>query len=329
MFDRNLTAGAIFRDEAPFLAEWIVFHRLVGVDHFILYDNGSADDPEGVLGPFLEEGVVTLVRWPVPFHLKAAQQAYADCLGRVRGHSRWLTCLDIDEFLFAPEHPTLIPVLRELESAPGIVVRWQVYGSSGQQHASSEPVIARFARRAPTQWIRNRRTKSIVDPARALRPVGAHHFEFQNGELAVDEMQQSVALTPRPRFKKRLRPLYGLLGPCLRFFDPYAARDISSRVVSVERLRINHYPIKSREEFERKARFKREKKRYQGVDYFAYHDRNEVHDPILFRYLPELEQALASAKARRVRPPAPRASRSRAGGRTGASPGRRRAARVR
>lgn len=29
-----LAVCAIFRDEAPYLAEWIEFHRLVGVEHF-------------------------------------------------------------------------------------------------------------------------------------------------------------------------------------------------------------------------------------------------------------------------------------------------------
>jgi hypothetical protein len=299
MLDSYLVACAIFRDEAPYLAEWIAFHRLVGVDHFILYDNGSADGSEAVLEPFVAEGLVTRLLWPVPFHERAAATAYADCLERVRGWARWLTCIDIDEFLFAPRHRTLIPVLREYEDAPGVVVRWQVYGSSGHERATPEPVIARFAQRAPTAWIRNRRTKSIVDPARTVRPVNPHHFEYQDGELAVDETKRRVGLLPRSRFKKRLRPFYGRLGPLLRFFDPYASTDLTSRTVSVEQLRINHYPIKSREEFERKARFKREKKRYEGVDYFAYHDRNEVYDPILARYLPELEQALASANARR------------------------------
>jgi len=296
MLDCHLAAGAIFRDEAPYLAEWIAFHRLVGVEHFVLYDNQSADRPEAVLEPFVAEGVVTLVPWPVPFFQKAASRAYADCLERMRGRARWLTCLDIDEFLFAPRHRTLIPALREYEDAPGVVVRWQVYGSSGRERASGEPVIARFVRRAPTSWVRNRRTKSIVDPARALRPVGAHHFEYRDGEWAVDETKRRVGLVPRSRLKKRLRPLYGRLGPLLRFFDPYAATDVTSRTVSVEHLRINHYPIKSREEFERKARFKQEKRRYEGVDYFAYHDRNDVFDPILLRYLPELEEALARAK---------------------------------
>ena len=64
-----LVACAIFRDEAPFLAEWIAFHRLVGVDHFFLYDNGSQDEPESVLAPFLAEGCVTLKPWPISMPL--------------------------------------------------------------------------------------------------------------------------------------------------------------------------------------------------------------------------------------------------------------------
>ncbi len=288
MSEPYLALCAIFRDEAPYLAEWINFHRLVGVEHFFLYDNGSADRPETVLGPYLDAGCVTLRPWPVPFHLSAARQAYADCLERVRGRVRWLACLDLDELLFAPAEWTLLPVLRGYEDFPGVVVRWQVYGSSGHQRASDAPVIARFSRRAPTEWIRNRRVKSIVDPLRTLRPVNCHHFVYRDGELAVDERKVPVDLTPRPRFKKRLRPLYGLLGPALRFFDPYAATDITSMTVSVEHLRINHYPIKSRQEFERKARLKEGKQRYDGVDYFAYHDHNEVFDPILSRYLPHL-----------------------------------------
>jgi len=289
MPEHYLAVCAIFRDEAPYLAEWIAFHRLVGVERFFLYDNGSTDRPETVLAPFVAEGCVSVRPWPVPFHLDAARMAYADCLERVRGEVRWLTCLDLDEFLFAPEHWTLPPVLRDYEEFPGVVVRWQVYGSSGHERASDEPVIARFTRRAPSDWIRNRRVKSIVDPSRALRPVNCHHFVYRGGARAVDERQVAVDLTPRPRFKKPMRPLYALLGPALRFFDPYAATDITETTVSVERLRINHYPIKSREEFARKARLKKEKKRYQGLDYFAYHDHNEVFDPILARYLPHLQ----------------------------------------
>jgi hypothetical protein len=298
MADSYLAACAIFRNEAPYLAEWIDFHRLVGVERFFLYDNASDDESRQVLAPYLAEGSVELRSWPTPFRLHAARLAYEDCLERVRGKVRWLTCIDLDEFLFAPAEPTLLPTLQRFEEFPGVVVRWQNYGSNGHVHASPEPVIARFTRRAPTDWIRNRRVKSIVDPERAERPVNTHQFVYKGGELAVDEAGTQVAFVPRRRFKKELRPLYRLLGPALRYFDPFASTDISSPRVSVDRLRINHYPIKSREEFDRKARMKEGKGRYDSVDYFAYHDRNDVFDPILTRYLPQMESASSSLGVR-------------------------------
>jgi len=293
-----LAVCAIFRDEAPVLAEWVLFHRLMGVERFYLYDNGSVDDPGSVLRPFVEEGWLEHRPWPIPFRESAARKAYADALARARGAVRWLACIDIDEFLFAPQGGTLPSVLRGFEAHPGVVVRWQCYGSSGQVARTDEPVISRFRRRAEAGWVRNRRVKSIVDPERALEPANCHHFRYRDGALAVTERMAPVAITPRSRWKKRLRPLYGCLGPLLRWLDPFAGADITSRDISVDVLRINHYPVKSREEFDAKARLKEGKGRYDGVDYFAYHDRNEVHDPILAGHLPALEEALRAYAGR-------------------------------
>jgi Glycosyltransferase family 92 len=303
MPEHYLALCAIFRDEAPYLGEWIAFHRLVGVDHFFLYDNGSTDRPETVLDPYVADGCVSVRPWPLPFHRGASRAAYTDCLERARGRVRWLAYLDLDEFLFAPRHYRLAPLLRDYEAYPGVVVRWQVYGSSGHEHACDAPVIARFSRRAPRQWVRNRRVKSIIDPARALRPLNSHHFVYRDGAMAVDEQKEPIVLWKKSRLRKRLRPLFCLLGPALRFVDPYGRTDLANRIVSVEHLRINHYPVKSRQEFRRKARLDQqapreyEKKRYDQLDYFAYHDRNDVFDPILWRYLPALELARARVAA--------------------------------
>ena len=38
----KIAVCAIFKDEAPYLLEWLAFHRMIGVDLFVLYDNGSS-----------------------------------------------------------------------------------------------------------------------------------------------------------------------------------------------------------------------------------------------------------------------------------------------
>ena len=60
----NLAVCAIFKDCAPFLKEWIEYHRMLGVEHFYLYDNSSTDHPETVLAHYVSEEVVTVFDWP-------------------------------------------------------------------------------------------------------------------------------------------------------------------------------------------------------------------------------------------------------------------------
>src|SRR4051812_35685821 len=102
-----LAACTIYRDDAAYLAEWIEFHRLVGVERFFLYDNGSTDDHLEVLAPYIEQGLATVRDWPGPFlgrggRPKALVQAFEHCAGAHREDARWIAFLDVDEFLFSP-----------------------------------------------------------------------------------------------------------------------------------------------------------------------------------------------------------------------------------
>lgn len=55
-----LSVCCIFKDEAPYLEEWLRFYSLIGVEHFYLYDNDSTDAFKAVLAPWAAAGKVTL-----------------------------------------------------------------------------------------------------------------------------------------------------------------------------------------------------------------------------------------------------------------------------
>ena len=40
----NVSICAIFKNEALYLKEWIEFHRIVGIEHFYMYNNNSEDN---------------------------------------------------------------------------------------------------------------------------------------------------------------------------------------------------------------------------------------------------------------------------------------------
>lgn len=274
-----LAVCGVFRDEALYLREWIDFHRAVGCEYFFLYNNFGSDDFRSVLTPYVDNGIVTLVDWPVPFRKGGQTGAYRHCVVNFGGTSRWIAFLDIDEFLFAPGGPGLNDVLPDYERFPGVVVNWQVYGSSGHVEKPKGLVTDNFVRRAETQWPRNRRVKSIVDPRRTVGSNGPHFFTYRDDEPAVTENCEPVQII---RSKKEIPPTDQLPpgGAASLDFDPYGIRHSSAASVSVNRLRINHYVVKSQAEYSDKMN-RYNKSTVYGDFHFDYHDRNEVYDPVL------------------------------------------------
>jgi hypothetical protein len=235
---------------------------------------------------------VSIAECSIPLEQGGQGWAYSDALERARGRTRWLAFIDLDEFLFSPGPTTLPDVLREYEEHPGVVVNWQVYGSSGLTTRTDGLVIESFVKRARTQWVRNRRVKSVVDPTRALRPIGPHFFEYANGALAVTEDHQPVRVIEPRAWTRRIRRSFSRL-PFIAT-DPYAIRRSSVKHVSVGRLRLNHYAVRSWREFEQKTA--RHGSTRLAPRYFVYHDRDEVHDPALMRFASQVRARLTAAE---------------------------------
>jgi glycosyltransferase involved in cell wall biosynthesis len=216
-----LSVCAIFRDEADYLEEWIEFHRLVGVERFFLYDNGSVDDSRNVLARYAGDDTVQLRDWPGPQYA-----AYDDCLARHGGDSRWIAFIDLDEFLFSPLGTPLPEMLARYERWPAVGVHWCVFGGSGYHMRPDGLVIESYLDHT-TDPILNRWIKSIVDPAQTMRCLSSHAFRHRADRqraYAVDEQQR-----------------------LLNGSNPGWSNDIS-----FDLLRINHYWTKSRAEWERK-----------------------------------------------------------------------------
>src|SRR5262249_59468593 len=113
----GLAICAIFRDEARYLAEWVSFHRIQGVERFYLYDNRSTDDWRSQLAPEIAAGGVEVQDWPL---VPGQGPAATDCIGRHRSGTRWIAFIDIDEFLFSPTGRPLPEVLRRFRSHPHV-----------------------------------------------------------------------------------------------------------------------------------------------------------------------------------------------------------------
>src|SRR3954451_873749 len=105
-----LSICAIFFNEAPYLREWVDFHKLVGVERFFLYDHKSTDEWRDVLAGHLERQDAIVHDWQID---PGQVEAYEDCIHRHGSESRWIAFIDIDEFLFSPTGEPVPSVLHD------------------------------------------------------------------------------------------------------------------------------------------------------------------------------------------------------------------------
>lgn len=149
----NLSICALFKNEALYLKEWIEYHRVVGVDHFYLYNNGSSDRFLNVLKPYIKEGVVTLISWPdhvahqneenvFMWSLSTQISAYENAVKVKAGHeTKWLVFLDVDEFLVFPNDKNVKTVLDRNRMHPGVKIRSSSFDASANLSAPERKLL--------------------------------------------------------------------------------------------------------------------------------------------------------------------------------------------
>lgn len=140
-YQYNLAVCAIFKNNAIYLKEWIEFHRMLGVDHFYLYDNGSSDKPRKVLEDYIKNKIVTLIQWPniaqsswgnhkMAWVVSTQLPAYHHGCALAKGKAKWLAFIDTDEFITPIQHQNITSFLEQHDKDPGVCLFWEVYGTS-------------------------------------------------------------------------------------------------------------------------------------------------------------------------------------------------------
>lgn len=268
----KLSLCAIMKDEGPYLVEWLEFHKLVGVDRFYLYDNNSTDKTAEILrfysgnSPFGKDkstvvsGAVISHYWP---EHPGQMSAYSHCLKNYGQESEWIAFIDLDEFLFPTHEDDLKELLDEFQDYPAIGVNWLNFGTSGHETKPIGLQIENFTKRALESYGPNKHIKSIVRPEKTIRPVNPHHFLYLNGR-AVTEKKQLI-------------------------------KGAISDKHSVDKLRINHYSTRSKEESRRKMmRGRATKKKQRDWSYFESKESifNQVEDLTIQRFIPRLKKAI-------------------------------------
>lgn len=126
-----LSVVAIFKNEESILHEWLEHYLMEGVDHFYLIDNGSTDNYQKILEPYLQDGSVELNIDTRPHMQEGHYNSYY--LQKVKNEAEWVIVVDLDEFIYSREpFKTIAEYLGSLAmNVSQIYIPWKLFGSCG------------------------------------------------------------------------------------------------------------------------------------------------------------------------------------------------------
>ncbi len=249
--------ASIFRNEYPFIVEWLAYHRSLGVKRFFIADNESDDGTRELLIYLRDLGYIELEFQPVVDGENSQLSAYKSLIDKHGGKTDWLAFVDADEFLVLERNDIsiddYIKKISKVRHVGAVAVNWAVYGSSHWVTANRSFVTDRFVMRAEQSRPINRHYKTLLNTS-AYRGVGTnpHFFKINKDRVYVNSLGRRLVDGEFGGLTKE--SIWG-------------------------GIRINHYVVKSRGEFFTKKRPRgRPGGKTRAAEFFLQHDVNDVED---------------------------------------------------
>ena len=267
VFENKLTIITKVKDEAENIKEWIEYHKMVGADKFVIYDNESVDNLKEVLQPYIDSGEVDYIYQPgnlIKIQVDLANQA----IRKYRNKTQWILVIDVDEFIVPVNKTTIFDAINEIEcdlkkKIQALAMVWVMYGYSGHKTKPEGLVIENYTKNDGI----NPHIKTIVNPRLVVR----------------FDVHYAICLFGMP-----VRTEKGIIvreGKIQNLPD-----------ASIEKIRINHYYTKSYEEFLKKCYIRSEVLNIQeeerdvhlfDPDLLSHHE-----DRIMEKFIPQMKELM-------------------------------------
>ena len=268
----------IVKNEAEYFLEWAAHYRTLNVKNLFVYDNASTDGTTELLAQLHASGIVTVKPWIVAEGISPQMSCYADATQQLRDQYEFLAFFDTDEFLVVQQQVELEPWLMSLPGdVSAIAVNQRVFGSSGHKTKTPGLVVDRFRRASSAGYDENLWVKSIYRSSAIAEIRSPHRGQIMSGRYILPNGE-----------------------------DAFGSEKDSGKAVAIDfsRLQLNHYIIKSEEEFIAKrarggvmaATVEQRLKRYEDLNFFHGRDAriNDCVEEMLAKRIPLIAAEIAN-----------------------------------
>lgn len=273
----NVIVGCM-KNEAPYILEWVAYHRAIGVDNFLIYTNDCTDGTDEILGRLQQMGLLqhrNNDKWrgnsPQQF---ALNQSLKEPMIK---KADWIIHIDVDEFInVRTGNGTLPELLALVPDATNVAMTWRLFGNNGVVDFEDRPVIEQFEACAPkycpkphTVWGFKTMTKNIG----AYEKISCHRpNKLRNGKSDEVQWVNGSGQVMRPEIKEKgWRSELRTIGYDLIQLNHYALRSADSYLIKRQRGRALHVD------------------RSIGINYWIRMDWSDHRDVTIQRNLPRLK----------------------------------------
>jgi len=184
-----LTLGCIIKDE-DYLEEFLVYYRVLGVEHFFIYDNDSTISISKRLEKTKLKDFCTII----PFPGKAQQiPAYNHLINYTKNITKWLIIVDGDEFILPKKHKSLRDFLNEYQDYDSICINWVMFGSSYHEKKQDGFIIDNYRR---NNGVQNKHIKTICKPLYVKNIINPHYVIPINPNKYIDPYKRIINVGP-------------------------------------------------------------------------------------------------------------------------------------
>ncbi|MBL9051441.1 MAG: glycosyltransferase family 2 protein [Tabrizicola sp.] len=277
------------KNEAPFLLEWIAYHKVIGFDEIVICSNPSNDGTEELLAALAGAGEIRHLQ-VTPGPKMGPQRVASETFSRFVGYREgdWYLWLDADEFLNVKAGDrtvdALIKVLGHRQLAP---VCWRIFGSGRNPRFPGRFIDPAFALASAPEFAANLEQKTLFRYSQSTRGFAMFGINrpllAKGNSLTAEDVMVGNGGPALASFKYNQRWLSGVDFGRSAWVDP--------KEFGWHHAQINHYAVRTPEFFALKRLRGRgiradaigAANRRHTEAFFHEHDRNEVEDrSILF-----------------------------------------------
>jgi len=272
----NVIVGCM-KNEAPYIVEWVAYHRAMGVDNFLIYTNDCSDGTSEILDRLQEMGVIqhrNNDNWkgnsPQQY---ALNQSLKEPLIK---KADWIIHIDVDEFMnVRTGNGTLQDFFDAVPDATNVAMTWRLFGHNGVTDLADDFVIDQFDHCAPKFCPK---PHTVWGFKTMFKNIGAYEKISCHRPNKLD-----------PKFAKKVRWVNGSGKDMTKEVAENGWRS-SKKSIGYDLLQLNHYALRSAESFLIKRQRGRalHVDRSIGINYWIRMDWSDFRDITIKRNLPRM-----------------------------------------